>query len=228
MKAAAKVFFTLIMAAHTTHAAAVKRPPHLSADEFIVQIHAFHDNRYVNAGTQYGQHYARGYLAGVADVSQGVTWCAPVNLSVGLTDQQVIDDLAKRPRATMPAIASAQLLTLYAARHPMTATACDFAPRLTGDQFVVWLIGDLKQSGVTKQNQSADASLRQRYAEGYIGGVIDATQGSRWCATRRIKPDELDARGAHALLDQTAHSMPGNAAMLLLQQFIANFPCSRP
>lgn len=125
----------------------------------------------------------------------------------------------------MPGIASALLLEQYTAKFPARDPACTFKPQLTGDEFVIRLIGDLRKPGVNKWNQDPETGNKQRYAEGYVGGVVDATQGNSWCATRRIKPHELDERGWGELVDRPHGSMPGNAATLLLEQFIKKYPC---
>lgn len=209
----------LLAAAACSHAAGVKRPPHLTGDQFVVQFRGGPDIHV------YDQRYAQGYLAGVVDATQGRTWCASERLTPAETDSEVVSELVKQPRGSMLGIASALLLEQYTSKFPVTGSACTFKPYLSGDQFVTWLIGDLRTPGVSKWDQSPEVSNKQRYAEGYVGGVVDATQGSSWCATRRIKPDELDERGWRDLIDRPRGSMPGSAATLLLEQFTVQYPC---
>jgi hypothetical protein len=171
----------------------------------------------------FDEHYARGYIAGVADATEGNTWCAPTALSPAAIDAQIVDALAERSGA-MPGIAAVELIKQYSSRFPLQGT-CAFKPRLTGAQFVAMFLGNERKSEYERINPSTAVIDRQSYAGGYVGGVVDATQGSDWCARRSTKPHEVDARGYGALLDQPAQSMPGNAATLLHDQFVIHYPC---
>jgi hypothetical protein len=96
------------------------------------------------------------------------------------------------------------------------------APRLSGDDLVARLLGD---PNVSKSKQDAARLFKQRYAEGYLDGVVDATQGRSWCSPARLKSHEVDDR-VFAELKKRAHgSMPGNAAGYVLEQFDLKFPC---
>jgi hypothetical protein len=68
------------------------------------------------------------------------------------------------------------------------------------------------------------SAYRQRYAEGYQAGVIDATQGRLWCAPPGTKPSEVDDR-IWSELRQRAGTMPGSAAAELVRLYAAHFPC---
>lgn len=46
--------------------------------------------------------------------------------------------------------------------------------------------------GVPKADQAPEVLYKQRHAEGYLAGVMDATQGDVWCRPPRIKPGELN------------------------------------
>lgn len=96
-----------------------------------------------------------------------------------------------------------------------------FPWRLSGNDFVASVAG---QPGTDKWHQSPDAAYRQRYAEGYQAGVVDATQGQLWCAPAGMKPSEVDDR-IWAELRQRTGNMPGNAAAELVRLYAARFPC---
>jgi hypothetical protein len=204
----------------TAHTAGVTRPPHMTGDQFIAELRSG-----PNAQRLFDQHYAQGYMAGVVDATQGRTWCAPSSLKPDAVDDQVLDELAKRPIGSMSGNASVILLEQYGTKFPANGPACLFKPRLTGDEFAVWLVGNRRKSGTKKLQPSPEGIQRERYADGYVGGAVDATQGIGWCAPRRIKPGELDAVGYWGLLDRPRGSMPGNAATLLHEQFVATYPC---
>jgi hypothetical protein len=204
----------------TAHAAGVKRPPHMTGDQFIAELGGA-----PTVQRLFDRHYAKGYMAGVVDATQGRTWCAPSGLKPDTMDDQVLDELAGRPVGSMPGIASDVLLELYSTQFPANGPTCSFKPRLTGDEFAVWLVGNRRKSGAGELQPSAEVIKRERYADGYVGGAVDATQGTDWCAPPRIKPGELDAIGYWGLLDRPRGSMPGNAATLLREQFVATYPC---
>lgn len=98
-----------------------------------------------------------------------------------------------------------------------------FPWHLSGNDFVTQVSG---QQGTTKWEQNAEAVYKQRYAEGYLAGVVDATQGRLWCAPPRMKPAEVDDR-VWSEMRKRAGSMPGNAADQLIQLYAARFPCNR-
>lgn len=113
-------------------------------------------------------------------------------------------------------LAGALALSAAAAPHGV------FPWRLSGNDFVAQVSG---QAGVTKWEQRPDAAYRQRYAEGYQAGVVDATQGRLWCAPPGMKPGEVDDR-IWAELRGRAGSMPGSAADELVRLYAARFPCA--
>jgi hypothetical protein len=96
-----------------------------------------------------------------------------------------------------------------------------FPWHLSGNDFVAQVSG---QPGVDKWHQSPDAAYRQRYAEGYQAGVVDATQGKLWCAPPGMKPSEVDDR-IWDELRRRAGAMPGSAAAELVRLYAARFPC---
>jgi hypothetical protein len=102
------------------------------------------------------------------------------------------------------------------------ATGRDVFPwHLSGDDFVTQLMGE---PASTKWEQDPNATFKQRYAEGYQAGVVDATQGKNWCAPNRMKPSEVDDR-IWGELRKRRGAMPGSAAIVLIDLYTARFPC---
>lgn len=198
-------------------------PPHLTVDEFVAKYRGLLDV----PGWQVDQRYAQGYLAGVADVSQGRSWCMPLGFEPGKADDQVVGDVAKlvpelvqRPRGKLPAYAGPVLLERYSARFPI-AGSCTVTPHLTGDEV---LTHQLVPSGLTKWDQSREDTLKREYAEGYQAGVVDTTHGRSWCVPSRMKPGEVDDR-VWVEMKKRRGTMPGNGAKILLDLYNARFPC---
>jgi hypothetical protein len=206
--------------ATAAQAVEVKRPPHMTGDQFVAVLRGG-----PTAQRLFDKPYALGYLAGVVGATQGRDWCMPSGLKPDVVDNQVLDELAKRGNGLMPGIASAILIEQYSTKFPANRGVCSVTPRMSGNELAAWVIGNHRKAGAEKFNPSPEVVERERFADGYLGGVVDAPQGTGWCAPLRIKPDELEAVGYWGLLDRPAGSMPGNAAILLQQQFIAKYPC---
>jgi Rap1a immunity proteins len=199
--------FTILMLALVTSPAtgANQRPVRVTGNQLLAELRGG-----PNARHDFDKPYAQGYMAGVADVNLGTRWCAPADLSVAQLDDQVLDTLATHAVGSMTGAAATVLAEQFHSSFPLKGAACAAKPRLTGDQFVSWLLGDVLE--------------RERYVAGYAGGVVDATEGVDWCAPARIKPHELEERGWANLVDRPRGSMPENAAVLLRQQFISKYP----
>jgi hypothetical protein len=192
----------------STAAGANKRPARVTGNQLIAELRGG-----LGARHDFDKPYIHGYVAGVADMTQGAQWCAPAGLDAAQIEGRVLDALATRPAGSMPDAAATVLVEQFRSTYPQKEAACAVTPRLTGNRFISWLLGD--------------TSERERFAAGYIGGVVDATQGIHWCAPTRIKPHELEERGWANLADRPPDSMRGNAAVLLHQQFIAKYPCTQ-
>src|SRR5881392_807415 len=129
----------LVVAAASLHAMAAPKhrdvfPPNLTVDEFIEQFYGKPNPSIPNSGTPYVIRYAQGYLAGVADLSEGLSWCAPSGLMPAEVDEFVVSELAKlvpalakRPRGSLPPYAAPFLLEQYASKFPFTGS-CTFTP----------------------------------------------------------------------------------------------------
>lgn len=236
----ARTAFVMLAMAACCHAGAAPKhrnifPPYLTVDMFVAEYRGTPHPSVPGSGSPYVLHHAQGYLAGVADVSQSRTWCLPPDVAAEKADDLVVSELtkmlpelAKRPSGSLPPYAGPFLLEQYAAKFPVNGD-CAFTPHLTGDEFINQLIGELEKSGVAKSKKSAHATNKQRYAEGYLAGVIDATQGRSWCAPSRLKPMEVESRMLTELDKRKALGpIPDNAAPLLLELYNAKFPCPQP
>ena len=98
------------------------------------------------------------------------------------------------------------------------------APRLSADQLIAYY------HDVPPQGASADPAflLNQRYAQGYLAGTADATQGSQWCDTGRLKTVEIDAQVVADLKKLPARARQGDASTLIIAILARRFPCSTP
>ncbi len=226
----------LILGAYGQVAAAPKYsntfPPYLTVDMFVAEYRGLPHPSVPGSGSPYVRHHAQGYLAGVADVSQGRTWCLPSDMGAGKAGELAVAELAKmspkpaerRPDA-LPPYAGKILLEQFSAKFPTNGN-CVVTPHLTGDEFIRLLTGRIGKSPATSSDQSADATNKQRYAEGYLAGVIDSTQGNSWCAPQKLKPMEVESRMLTELDKRIARGpIAQNAAPLLLALFNEKFPC---
>lgn len=207
-----------------------KFPPFLTVDMFVAEYGGTPHPSVSGSGSSYVLHHAQGYLAGVADVSQSHTWCLPEGMGPAEAAEVVVMELA----GTLPNQATGlhgalspnagrSLLARYAARFPINGR-CTFQPYLTGDEFLRQLTG----THWTESKMNDQTIDKQRYAEGYLAGVIDSTQGGSWCAPRRLKPMEVESRVLTEMDKRKAvSSIRVNAASLLLELFNAKFPCPR-
>jgi hypothetical protein len=88
---------------------------------------------------------------------------------------------------------------------------------MTGEELVTKLL---------KAPTSDHDPFNREIAYAYLNGIKDGTQGSVWCFTGRIKPDELNVELASALrARRTAEELKRNAAPLVLDELRRRFPC---
>jgi hypothetical protein len=65
-----------------------------------------------------GQHYAKGYLAGVADASQGRLWCDTGRVKTLEIDAHIVAELKKLPARARQGDASTLVVAILARRFP--------------------------------------------------------------------------------------------------------------
>lgn len=97
----------------------------------------------------------------------------------------------------------------------LAASAQAAAPRLSVEQLLASF-------------QQGPASAEQRYAEGYLAGVADASQGRLWCDTGRVKTVELDGIVLAELKKLPAAGRQRQAAPLVIAILAQRFPCFHP
>ncbi|MBR8178454.1 Rap1a/Tai family immunity protein [Burkholderia ambifaria] len=64
------------------------------------------------------RHAMTGYLAGVADTSQGKDWCDNGRVKPGEIDSEVLGDLRKLPRDALKASAASLVTNVLRQKHP--------------------------------------------------------------------------------------------------------------
>lgn len=202
-------------------------PPYLTVDMFVAEYRGLPHPSVPGAGSSYVLHHAQGYLAGVTDVGQGRSWCFVTKEAN--TGKWALGELEKNSQKIterhldlLPSSAGKILREQLAAKFP-TDGNCVFTPYLTGEEFIRQLTGS---SSVPSSGHGSDATNKQRYAEGYLAGVIDSTQGVSWCAPQKLKPMEVESRMLTELDKRMARGpLTVNAAPLLLTLFNEKFPC---
>ena len=96
-----------------------------------------------------------------------------------------------------------------------------YAPRV---QVTDYVMAQQLDAEVPRSMRSPASLYRERFAEGYLAGVVDATQGRLWCAPAGIAPTEVDDRVWTALRKRRL-SLGGSAAQHLIEEYAAKFPC---
>lgn len=99
----------------------------------------------------------------------------------------------------------------------------DPAGRVTSAEFVADLRG---QPRTPKADQAPLFLYKQRHAEGYLTGVMEATEGDGWCRPASIKPGELNEL-VWVALERSPTKNTRNAAKDIVQVLRSRFPCSQ-
>ena len=201
-------------------AAPPKRPRHMTGAHLLAEL------RDSKAGNRlFDKPYALGYLAGVADSTEGRQWCVPAQIRADAVDQRILDYLESLPAAALADSASTLLIDQYRNTFPLTGAGCAVNARATTGQLASWASAARRKPGSGNAKSDMQAEEHARFADGYIGGTVDATQGHDWCAPPRIKPDELDAIAYWALVERPGNSDGGIAASFLHRALFAKYPC---
>ena len=99
-----------------------KAPPHLSGQQYL-------DRQFDNTDTPredrenkaiFNQQYARGYLAGVADLSRGDAWCSKTQPKPAELEVAVLRSLRKLSRLDLQQDASQLILQALRSEFPCT------------------------------------------------------------------------------------------------------------
>ena len=110
------------------------------------------------------------------------------------------------------------LLLLWAG----TSVAAPPVPRLSVKALVEYYEGE---PGKSPWDQSAAAARKIEFAKGYLAGVADAAQGSRWCDTARVKTGEIDADVIYHLKNLPPAEQSQSAAPAIVAILTRKFPC---
>lgn len=85
----------------------------------------------------------------------------------------------------------------------------------------------IQPQGATVQDLSP-RQVRQRYfVDGYLAGIVDATEGTVWCDPRTAPPHEIDAEILWAIKDMPRDQLKARAAPVVISVLVKKYPCSR-
>lgn len=79
-------------------------------------------------------------------------------------------------------------------------------------------ISEVRDASLARQFSSA-------YAQAYVSGIADQTQGTVWCTRTGVLPHELKDRVHSYLSAQPDSRLNGNAAPLVSEALARSFPC---
>lgn len=128
------------------------------------------------------------------------------------------------------------LLSSVAFVAPASAQHADVLPWMTGERLLK-LLGNVDPRTL---NWTPDSPFRTRavsaeqldrvnaeFVRGYIQAVHDATEGKAWCWSDRYhpKPDELEDDARNALQRMTSAQLKRNAADLVTEVWLKQWPC---
>lgn len=111
----------------------------------------------------------------------------------------------------------------------LTAGMSVAGPGARGDRYVypynTMTAGEVVQKLMTPPVTDADFRERDR-AYYYVAGLKDGTQGTVWCFTSPVKPDESTYEVVGAIREKySAEALKGNAAPLVLKELQRRYPC---
>ena len=101
------------------------------------------------------------------------------------------------------------------------AQPADLAPRLSGKSLVEQFLGPPEEA----KEMKARTFAYHQHAKGYLDGINDATEGSLWCYTGRMKPHERDLALIVELAKLPPSTLRENAAPLVLDFLRRKYPC---
>lgn len=82
-----------------------------------------------------------------------------------------------------------------------------------------------EQPGTPFQEQSADSIAKAQFADGYLAGVADSTQGNTWCDKGQVKPDEINSMVVAEFRKLQAKDQDKSAALAARLILETKFPC---
>lgn len=81
------------------------------------------------------------------------------------------------------------------------------------------------QAGTPFHEQRAESISKTWFADGYLAGVADSTQGKNWCDKGKVKTDEINAMVVAELGKLPAKDQDKSAGPAVLKILETQFPC---
>jgi hypothetical protein len=88
--------------------------------------------------------------------------------------------------------------------------ASEPAPQLTGERLVQYF---------------SFYGVEGDFANGYLAGIADITQGKIWCDEWKTKPHEIDSEVFHILRKLPQERLREKASVLVIETLGKKFPC---
>ena len=90
------------------------------------------------------------------------------------------------------------------------------------------LVADrIQPQGTTLQDLSPRQVRQRIFADGYLSGIADATEGTVWCDPHTAPPHEIDAEILWAITEMPADQVKGRAAPIVISLLAIRYPCPR-
>lgn len=116
----------------------------------------------------------------------------------------------------------AVVLSLFVSIVSASANDSIATPRLTAESLIRYYSG---QPGTPLSEQSPDSIVKMQFADGYLAGVADSTQGKSWCDKGKVKTTEINSMVVAALRKYPQDRLRENAAILASEVLKKKFPC---
>lgn len=107
---------------------------------------------------------------------------------------------------------------------PIAALTSTYHPSTSGESLVRDFLGHPELVGNDPQNMN---TLFKETARGYLDGIKDATEGTAWCYSGRIKPHELNYQLIESIQGLSPAALKGNAAPLVVAALAKKLPCAK-
>lgn len=108
------------------------------------------------------------------------------------------------------------LVALWLLANGCMASGFESIPRLTANELV---------ERMNKTDERDRTILEKNHIWGYMAGVADASQGSKWCDPGNVKRDEIDSYVLGELRKVPKDQSRVSAATLITELLNKRFPC---
>lgn len=89
------------------------------------------------------------------------------------------------------------------------------------------LVERIQPKGTTVRDLSPSQVRQRIFVEGYLAGVVDATEGTVWCDPRTAPPHEIDAEILWWMKEMPSGQLKGRAAPTVISLLAKHYPCPR-